>query len=40
MSDGMESVMLHAQYEVCVKFIENLREGCPSVTKMIHDYPQ
>lgn len=38
--EGMETVMLHAQYEVCLKFTTNLRQGCPEVTKMVSKYPQ
>ncbi|CBY10410.1 unnamed protein product [Oikopleura dioica] len=35
-----KNVMLHAQYQVCVDFIENLKGGCPEVTKMISQYPE
>ena len=31
---------MHAQYEVCVKFISDMKEGCPSVTQSIAQYPQ
>ncbi|CAG5085907.1 Oidioi.mRNA.OKI2018_I69.PAR.g11045.t1.cds [Oikopleura dioica] len=39
-SEDNTNVMLHAQYQVCVDFIENLKGGCPEVTKMITQYPE
>jgi len=39
-SDDNTNIMLHAQYQVCVDFIENLKGGCPEVTKMIAKYPE
>merc|ERR1712189_75961 len=37
---GMDTIMLEAQYKVCVQFISKLREGCPGVTEMVSKYPE